>query len=772
MGLFSSSYRTYVASSVYNLAGDEDKRPDFLKTTVIGAVTSPNNLSIGNVIQDSYFNGPGLKMRAYARWARRSSPTSLVNTIKFQSTRVLAGSTIDDAVLSQHIPHNVDETVVISTDLIDSGIYTYWVDQYMLINHPDLIGAGGYSSDYDKINNLIKITLSDGSVESFTPAGMSSDSKYLIALYSLKKYVTTTVTLPNGTTTTTTTETYSPARLFIYKQNSGNAVLDELFTTATAGDAFIPFIPVRLDNKFLSDTYLPEIYSVAKAGFMRATNGSRLTKLIKLLEDNDNLANIDYAYCVFGVSLNVKEMACKEYLYRFFDTMRTVYSGQSSALLDWESLYNAAQDSQVAFNNWVIAQETPGDPLYGTSAPTVQPTPFPPTIKIQFYSEDVRLSFNNTISWADIKKEVDLPGLGKVGAVAGDFWIEKGDVRTFSMVTLGTYADSEYSSQQATSIQLKEIVIYSQVSSTKHNKITILGLSHRNIVYNGHYVDTDCHAALDDVDESPFIIPIHEDIYKNMPLVPATQMTTACSFLILNSYEVVKVKWYQKGIFKLVVIVVAILVAVYTGYLIDPFSAGMLGTNISVGASLGFTGTAAIIAGTIANAIAAAIVFNIVAGVATKAFGAEVGSIIAAVTTFLMANPDAFNSFGSSISNGFTEMMKAENLIKISDSVGKSYTHYVKSSVESYMEQHTAFMEEYNAESKKVSEAFQAQFGTNAGAVISPINFTDSARGPFDTESPKTFLSRTLLTGSDIVELTHSMVQDFSKINLNVTLPT
>lgn len=770
MGLFSSSYRTYVASTVYNLAGDENTRPDYLKTIVVGAVTSPDDVSVGSTLKDSYISGPGIRMRSFARWARRNSPNSLVNKIQFVSTKVLAGDTLDDAVIAQYIPHNNDETVVISTDLIDNGIYTYWVDQYMLDNHPDLI-VGGYTSDYNHITNTVSITLPGGVVETFSPSNLDSSSRYLIALYSLKKYVTETTTLPNGTVVTTTKETYGSTKLFIYKQNSGTAQLDALFNLSSEGDTFVPFIPVRLDNVFLSTKHLPDIYSVAKSAFRRVTGGSKLTSLISTLKNNDKLADIDYAFCVFGVSLNVKELACKHYLYEFFDTMRTVYSGQSAALTNWRDYYELAQESQALFDAWIAAQDSPTNPLYGTPAPTIVPTPLPPSIKVQFYSTDRRLSFNNTISWADITKETNLVGVGKVGAKKGDYWLEKGNVKSFSMTVMGTNSDGDYSPQQAGSVTLKELVIYYQDTDNTYQKITVLGLSHRNIIYNGKYIDTDCHAALDDADESAFIIPIHEDIYKNMPLVPATQMTTACSFLILNSYKVVKVKWYQKGAFKLLVIIVVILVAVYTGYLIDPFSAGMLGTNISVGASLGFSGTAAIIAGTIANAVAAAIVFNIVSGVATKVFGDELGTIIAAVTAFLMGNPDLLSSFGSSMSNGFTELMRAENLIKITDSVSKGYTEYVKSSVNSYMEQHAAFMEEYNAESKKVADAFQSQFGSNAGGAISPLSFTDAARSPFDSETPKSFLSRTLMTGTDIAEITQSMISDFSKINLSTNLP-
>ena len=56
------------------------------------------------------------------------------------------------------------------------------------------------------------------------------------------------------------------------------------------------------------------------------------------------------------------------------------------------------------------------------------------------------------------------------------------------------------------------------------------------------------------------------------------------------------------------------------------------------------------------------------------------------------------------------------------------------------------------------------QFG--AGKVIDPMAFTAAGQGK--VESMDTFLSRTLMTGMDIAETTHSMLSEFAQLTLTL----
>ena len=93
---------------------------------------------------------------------------------------------------------------------------------------------------------------------------------------------------------------------------------------------------------------------------------------------------------------------------------------------------------------------------------------------------------------------------------------------------------------------------------------TIRGLKHKNTIYKGKGVSISSKDAMNDNDESGFVIPLHEEVFREMSLVNATQSSFANSYLLINCYEVVKQKWYQTGAFKIVLIIVVIIISVFT----------------------------------------------------------------------------------------------------------------------------------------------------------------------------------------------------------------
>jgi hypothetical protein len=71
-------------------------------------------------------------------------------------------------------------------------------------------------------------------------------------------------------------------------------------------------------------------------------------------------------------------------------------------------------------------------------------------------------------------------------------------------------------------------------------------------------------------------------------------------------------------------------------------------------------------------------------------------------------------------------------------------------------------------EISKIQEASKATFGY-AGAVIDPGSMMSTTEVMI-AEGPDTFLTRTLLTGSDIAEMSHDMLSEFSQYS--TTLPS
>lgn len=897
MGMFGSRKQTYVSSVVYNLAGDENLRPNYLKTTVIGATLADDRRSLAEQITTSYIRGPGIKFRNFARWSRTSGYTDAVGLV---TGNIAVGNSVDIDTLKSQIPHAPTQDVLIQTVDIGSPDYSYWAEQYMLVNHPTLINTD-WTADIDGDTKIVVIFFEGGGTASFTASTYNDTGRFLYVSYMIGEgrsegsiETGTTITLGSGdpwpdttdwdevsdvetnvdvdldttvlteitysdgrppeggTTTSTRTETYvqfhkvferetymgtnpagngtysvketmyqdqmdditssvvvtstdedigggvikttkvttttenlgldrtyrideqeitqsswGPTQIMIYERGTGNSVLDAMFAPDQLNDQFFPFIPFRLDNKFVSETYLPDIYAQSKKALKKATGG-KFDKTIDDIAENEDLEDIDYCYAVFGVSLNVKENACRKYVYRFFQAiLDTLSIGGDGAYTAWKIQWDAADLSIKAWNDWRTAQSNPSDPLYGTPEPAKLAYPAMPMTNMRVTSgNNPTMNFDMTISWIAITESTGT-GLGQPGATQGDCWFTIGADEEFNEEG---YVNGEWGTLITRT--LNSITLHWQDSPDTWRRLVIRGLTHRNAIYKGKAVEIDGKEALEDLEESGFIIPLHEGIYRSMPLKDSTQMSTACAFLVFNCYQIVKKKWYQTGLFAVILIIIIIVVSIF----FPPAGAaagggGVLGGSAAVGAALGFSGTTAIIVGAIANAIAAMVITAIIKKAAIAIFGEKLGTIIgaiAAIVTLQVANSVAS---GQTISSSFANLMRADNLLSLTSAGINAYSDYIAVSTQDILQKTQKLLEEYKTETERISQAYADTFGSNQG-IIDPMLLTDSSRRGHYVEGPDSFLTRTLLMGGDIVDMSIDMLNNFADMTINTELPT
>ena len=253
------------------------------------------------------------------------------------------------------------------------------------------------------------------------------------------------------------------------------------------------------------------------------------------------------------------------------------------------------------------------------------------------------------------------------------------------------------------------------------------------MIYGGKSVDITAKEALDDADESGFIIPLHDVIYKSMSLVDSTQISTACCFIVFNCYTVVKQKWYQTLAFKIIIFAVQV-------YLYG-----------------------------LPTALATAFVTKVIEKVAIAIFGEKLGGmIVAIINVAITANPGDFAN--ADIATIFGNMMKAENLIKLSMAVGDGVSGYLQASAMEVIRETQDMLETYADKMAGIDKLFEENIGYGRG-MIDPTLLTSSA-SKFRPETLDSFLSRTLMTGSEIAELSISMIDRFPAMTTSTDLPT
>lgn len=576
-------------------------------------------------------------------------------------------------------------------------------------------------------------------------------------------------------TTRVTTRRYGPLKMFIYRVGSGVETLDSLVQRSVAEIDWLPFIPIRLNNKFVRDLPNNDLHEWCTKAFRKAFGRRiKIDEIVESLEDNKSLKDIDFAHIAFGVSLNTTSQWGKQYIYEYLRQL-SIASGQTSnTVAEYKQQYRAHLEYVKAMQEWNEAQNT----SWGRNQKKIEYVPMPvrPKGSITFRSKDTSLHFRQVFQFEFLYEETG-PGRlmvdGKPATVGQMWW---GVVEDFEEAaeledTRGQEGGTQSFLRRTLSKYRGAVALNWQDSSRVWRRMVISNGRHFNYAYGTNAVKTYAVQAIKETDEeSGFFFPLNMAIFKKMGIVDGTEMSNCSAYLILNSYQVVKKKWYQSGIFAVIVAIVVIVVSIY----LPPAggaAGGVLGTNVAVGTAIvGAGASAAVIAmvGAVANAIAGAILGAILTRVATKVFGNSIfGQIFAMVAVMMIGNYQAAASNGSSplsFSESFGSMMRAENLMKLSMSAVNGYSEYINKSTMNILAEAKELQEAYSAETRRIHEMYVEQFG--AGKVIDPMAFTTAGQGR--VESVDSFLTRTLMTGMDIAETTHSMLSEFASLTLTL----
>ena len=550
---------------------------------------------------------------------------------------------------------------------------------------------------------------------------------------------------------------WSEMHVLIYKKNSGNALYDSFFDRQVETGTYFPFIPMRIRNSF----FLGELKERATKALKKAT-GASFDKLQKSLADNKDIDDLDYCYVMFGVSLNTKEPAARKYLFNFFKTMMNA-GADGAGFSDWQTRWERADVAKRLWTQWKMAQSDSTSPLYGAKEPTQIPYPKSPGGLLSLQSQKYNL--NIFVKWQAISLFTG-SGLGKPEARVGDCWITNGVTKDYDEIIYSAgLVDIVPSSTNFCTITW-------QKTADSYQSIGVWGLRHTNIVYKGKGVDINGNEALADPEESSFIVPLNEAIYRAMPLTEATQMANGMGYMVINTYQVVKQKWYQTSWFKIILIIIIIVITVLSAGT-GAGSVGLLGTAASVGAALGFAGTVAIIVGTIANAIAAMILSQIIGMAAKELFGEKVGAIVGAIASVVAVSVGTSMANGGGIAGGFSSLSSVENLTKLTVAAGQGISGYLNSQASDTLAATQKMVDEYEKQSGEISKLYEQNLGMGR-TYIDPTELTDvnDSSSSFVVETPAMFLGRTMMTGTDIASTTFNMLTNFSAITTSTQLPT
>ena len=222
--------------------------------------------------------------------------------------------------------------------------------------------------------------------------------------------------------------------------------------------------------------------------------------------------------------------------------------------------------------------------------------------------------------------------------------------------------------------------------------------------------------------------------------------------MVINSYDKQKIKWYQSGFFKLILVVVAIIISIYTGGM-GGFIAGL-----STAASGGVIAVIAYLLPGILIGIAINYGLKFVA----KLTGAEIAMILGAIVYVIgISNiyKGSFNIFGS-------KLPTSQLLLQAGSAIINSANTFIATEIDEVMKDMEAF--ESEAEKKwDILEEAEKLLDTDLN--INPVKLLTQVQ-PVNivSESPDAFYKRTIHT-PNIGVLTLDVIENY--VNVMLKLP-
>ena len=837
MGWFSSKKKVYVSSSTWNLLGDQDPI-DHIQYSLLESKLMEDKRDTAEVINDSLLTGPAVTFRHFMRWAKQSQYNDLISlatSVYYDSPMVSRAEMAE--LLKKYL--NISNSIYVKDIYLGYYDYMYYGKQWIYQNKPeDLLGNykvelisvkdhqdyywdqeyheghgedGGYWESvkvyYWVYREDIKVTLVDGSTHVIDSRPYNNKTKRLYSEYEITTKKVTIIpgkpqdsSKPEGPDNpllppTEQIEYVKSIGILIYAQGDGYAPFDALFSSSIPMyNSYAPFIPLRTWNQFISNgdkKYLPEIYKPAKNATKKALGADKYDELIKEAANNQQIGDIDFIYLSFGCPLNSPYQEGRKYIYQFF--------------------YNL-------FMGIESRPKTRG--FFGSIIGQYRNTPR----SVQIKSNSSAINYNIWLEWGGLKISTG-SGLCRPYAKPGKyyFWASLTEEHYSETYThIGHGEDGDYDEYRSWDDDYEHVHLCFQRSAQEYTEITITNLCQANLIYGGKSVTISAGDALGfqekhsysyyrhddnspvgstpgweligeshqdltaisdpqtpDKDLSGFIVPIQYNTIMDMGLRRANDLIQECNNLIFNCYVVKKVKWYQRGAFKIILSIVIVVIVVIC-YVYGNAAGGSIATKLggTIGGSIaGITAGAATVTFLQAfvaiaiNAMVSLVVSTLIMKAATMLLGDKLGLIVGTVVS--MVASFGINNYGTIVESGWsTALAETDKLLFIGSSamsVVNSYTGLlgiktagIYASMQTLQEKFKNKMEEIEDLMKKISPKYILTYLFNSAIL------EENKRIPYETSDM--FLSRTLMVGSDIRDLNLAGIHDMTSITLEPQL--
>lgn len=361
-------------------------------------------------------------------------------------------------------------------------------------------------------------------------------------------------------------------KYWMYRVGSGtHPSLDALIgTEPKTNGSFFPFAYFRYDKKAETADKTTAAYKTSRK--LVKYLGMDYDEVAAAIDENPDIKDVQQAMLIMAVPANSKDQLECRYLFSFFENLHYSRGNQ----------YKSPTAGAIAQFQW-------GDSTFLASTIVIQDKRF-------------KLSLSNR---GVFKKKV----VGSIGAIG-----------TYTSGISTETRRQEYTDQETGQVSYKAIpykyhYYRQQITESLYEEILVVDLQLRYYIIDGHYTTGD---ETDDI----LLIPIDRSITDSYSIPAREKLYSRSLHFVFNSVQIIKVKWYQRGLFKAIITVVGIVIAVV--YMQPAIAAAVL-----AGTSAAYL--------TLALIIIEQLVIGLVLGAAFKLFVKLVGIKVAFIIALIAA---------------------------------------------------------------------------------------------------------------------------------------
>lgn len=265
---------------------------------------------------------------------------------------------------------------------------------------------------------------------------------------------------------------------------------------------------------------------------------------------------------------------------------------------------------------------------------------------------------------------------------------------------------------------------------------------------------------------SKAIIPLMWEVGRNIPYTCWTDIQQFSQNIAATAYKVVKTKWYESGLFKVILIIVIIIITI----IVSIFSCGTAsGPAASAGASLAATigGSTAFWTAvvSICISVAVAVVVNIlITPLLKQIFGPVIGSILGAVISMIAGSYASTGTLSST--SVITEFTKPTTWINLANAAISGMQEVLQAKMENLQKQSDQFAKEAEEKQDEINAAWADTFGYKEGNAWAKANVqygatSGNALDKCMIETGEQFCQRTIDNFTEACDLAYSTLENW-----------